>query len=43
MQNTAEFCKKLKITLGFMNNASFFAEKIVKIAENCDYNIDPCC
>jgi hypothetical protein len=27
--------------IGFEKNADFFAEKLPKIAENCDHNIDP--
>jgi hypothetical protein len=35
--------KKMIITLVFEINANFFAEKLAKIAENCDHNIDPRC
>jgi hypothetical protein len=29
------------ITLVFEKNANFFRRKLLKIAENCDHNIDP--
>jgi hypothetical protein len=35
-QATASLCKNLIITLFFEKNANFFAEKMAKIAENCD-------
>jgi hypothetical protein len=35
------FAKIVIITLAFEKNANFFAEKLSKIAENCDHNIDP--
>jgi hypothetical protein len=39
---TASFCKNLIITLVFVKkSANSFAEKLAKIAENCDHNIDP--
>jgi hypothetical protein len=31
----------LIITLDFEKNANFFGQKLAKIAENCDHNIDP--
>jgi hypothetical protein len=40
-QYKAKFCKKLIITLVFKKNANFFRQKLAKIAENCDHNIDP--
>jgi hypothetical protein len=40
-QNKGKFKKKFNITLVFEKNA-IFAEKVGKIAENCDHNIDPC-
>jgi hypothetical protein len=33
--------KILIITLAFEKNANFFRQKLSKIAENCDGNIDP--
>jgi hypothetical protein len=39
-QNKAKLCKILIITLVFKKNA-IFCRKLAKIAENCDYNIDP--
>jgi hypothetical protein len=35
------FWKKLITTLVFKKNANFFRQKLGKIAENCDHNIDP--
>jgi hypothetical protein len=40
-QNKAKLCKSLIITLVFEKNANFFRQKLSKIAENCDHNIDP--
>jgi hypothetical protein len=40
-QNKANLCKMLIITLVFENNDNFFAEKLSKIAENCNHNINP--
>jgi fructoselysine-6-P-deglycase FrlB-like protein len=40
-QNKAKICKILIITLVFEKNANFFCQKLSKIAENCDHNIDP--
>jgi hypothetical protein len=40
-QNKAKFWEKMIITFVFEKNANFFAENCAKIAENCDYNIDP--
>jgi hypothetical protein len=41
-QNKAKLCKILIITLFFFKkNANFFRQKLAKIAENCDHNIDP--
>jgi hypothetical protein len=39
-RDKAKFWKKLIITLVFEKNANF-RQKCVKIAENCDHNIDP--
>jgi hypothetical protein len=39
-QNKAKLCKIFITTLVFEKNA-IFSQKIVKIAENCDHNIDP--
>jgi hypothetical protein len=33
--------KKIIVTLVFEKNANFFRQKLAKIAENCDHNIDP--
>jgi NADPH:quinone reductase-like Zn-dependent oxidoreductase len=40
-QNKAKLCKLLIATLVFDKNANFFAEKLSKIAENCDHYFDP--
>jgi hypothetical protein len=40
-RNNAKICKILIITLVFEKNVNFFDEKLSKIAENCDHNIDP--
>jgi hypothetical protein len=40
-QTTARFCKNLIVTLVFEKKRQFFRRKFAKIAENCDYNIDP--
>jgi hypothetical protein len=40
-QNKAKICKILILTLVFEKNANFFDQKLSKIAENCDHNIDP--
>jgi hypothetical protein len=37
---TTFFAKKFIITSVFEKNAKFFAQKLAKIAENCDYNLD---
>jgi hypothetical protein len=39
----AKLCKNLIITLGvfFYKNANIFCPKLLKIAVNCDHNIDP--
>jgi hypothetical protein len=37
--NKAKLRKILTTTLVFEKNANFFAEKLLKIAENCDHNI----
>jgi hypothetical protein len=39
-RNKAKLCKILIITLVFEKNAYFFRQKLSKIAENCDHNID---
>jgi hypothetical protein len=47
-QTTANFCKKLILTLVFEKNAIFSPKigknrrKLAKIAENFDHNIEPC-
>jgi hypothetical protein len=41
LKNTAEFYEKCIIILVFKKNRQFFRRKLVKIAENCDHNIDP--
>jgi predicted aldo/keto reductase-like oxidoreductase len=40
-QNKANYAKFLIITLVLEENANFFRQKLSKIAENCDHNIDP--
>jgi hypothetical protein len=42
-QTKGNFAEKVIITLGFLENmyANFCCQKLSKIAENCDYNIDP--
>jgi hypothetical protein len=40
-QNKAILCKIVIITLVFDKKTPIFSQKIVKIAENCDHNIDP--
>jgi hypothetical protein len=40
-QNKAKLCKNLKYNIGFREKSQFFRQKISKIAENCDHNIDP--
>jgi hypothetical protein len=40
-QNKGKLGKILIITLFFEKNANLFAEKLAKIAENCNHNIDP--
>jgi hypothetical protein len=35
------FCKNFTITLVLEENANFFGQKLAKIAENFDHNIDP--
>jgi alpha/beta superfamily hydrolase len=39
-QTTASFCKKLIITSVFKKKRHFFHQKLSKLAENCDHNID---
>jgi hypothetical protein len=39
-QNKAKLCKNWIITLVFEKNA-IFCQKLTKIAEKCDQNIDP--
>jgi hypothetical protein len=36
-----KLCKNLIITLVFEKNAKLFRQKLSKIAENCDHNMDP--
>jgi hypothetical protein len=40
-KNKAKIGKNRIITLVLEKNANFFDEKLAKIAENCDHNIDP--
>jgi hypothetical protein len=40
-RNKAKLCKILIITLFFWEKRQFFCQKLSKIAENCDHNIDP--
>jgi hypothetical protein len=40
-QNKAKVCKNLIITL-VIEKTPIFCRKLLKIAENCDHNIDPC-
>jgi hypothetical protein len=40
-QNKDKLCKMLITTSVFEKNANFFRRKLLKIAENCDHNIDP--
>jgi hypothetical protein len=40
-QNKAKLCKNWIITLILEKNANFLRQKLAKIAENCDHNIDP--
>jgi hypothetical protein len=35
------FIKKIYRNLGLQKNFEVFLRKLVKIAENCDHNIDP--
>jgi hypothetical protein len=37
-----KLCKTFITTMFFEKNAIFFADKLSKIAETWDYNIDPC-
>jgi uncharacterized PurR-regulated membrane protein YhhQ (DUF165 family) len=39
-QNKATLFKNLVVTLVFEKNANFLRQKLSKIAENCDHNID---
>jgi ABC-type antimicrobial peptide transport system ATPase subunit len=41
--NKAKLFEILIITLFFLEKRHFFHQKLAKIAENCDYNIDPSC
>jgi hypothetical protein len=41
VKNISIFCKICITTLVFKKNANFFLQKLPKIAENCDRNIDP--
>jgi hypothetical protein len=41
MMEIGVFCKKMVTTLVFDKAPLFSAEKLAKIAENCDHNIDP--
>jgi hypothetical protein len=40
-QTTATFSKNNFIDLVLREKLQFFRRKLAKIAENCDYNIDP--
>jgi hypothetical protein len=40
-QTTATFSKNFIIALVLREKLQFFRRKLAKIAENCDYNIDP--
>jgi hypothetical protein len=40
-QNKAKFWKKIDRNIGFWEKRQFFRQKLSKIAENCDHNIDP--
>jgi hypothetical protein len=40
-RNKAKLYKILIITLVFLEKRQFFRQKLSKIAENCDHNIDP--
>jgi hypothetical protein len=40
-QNKAKLFENMIITLVFEKNAIFCRQKLSKIAENCDHNIDP--
>jgi hypothetical protein len=40
-QTIASFCKIVIITLVFEKKTPIFRQKLAKIAENCDHNIDP--
>jgi hypothetical protein len=37
----AKLCKNLTIILVLEESANFFRQKLAKMAENCDHNIDP--
>jgi hypothetical protein len=39
-QNKAKLCKKIDHNIGFREKLNFCG-KLLKIAENCDHNIDP--
>jgi hypothetical protein len=41
-QNKDKLCKNFIITLVFEKN-DIFRQKLARIAENCDHNIDPWC
>jgi hypothetical protein len=40
-QNKAKLCKKFYHNIVFWEKRQFFRRNWAKIAENCDYNIDP--
>jgi hypothetical protein len=40
-RNKAKLGKNFIITLVFEKKCQFFRQKLSKIAENCDHNIDP--
>jgi hypothetical protein len=40
-QTTARFCKNVIIALVFEKKRQFFRQKMAKIGEKCDHNIDP--
>jgi hypothetical protein len=41
LKTKPNFEKKVDHNIGFWEKRQFFRRKLVKIAENCDYNIDP--
>jgi hypothetical protein len=41
VKNAACYCKILINTVDFFKKTPFLCQKLTKIAENCDYNIEP--